>query len=220
MTRTPNSGEQARRGGNGPAAVNGDLPDAGEVQAPPSIFDNLEALRITDDDKPQRKEKRLLANVKVRRPGEAQYFRVHPDEDMSWLGYVYTYEKDGSIWYVPKGTAAYDELNDLTSKLRRVRLFLCVTRRGSVSFWPVSQTDQGTWGQSAREIVEMAKTRWIRVVSNRGEGCYEPFEPEDPLPTPEWPDKELRELLKLAFRGRVIDRPDHPVIEELKGRGD
>lgn len=201
--------------------ANGSLPpNEGEPQAPPSIFDNLEALRITDEDKPQRKEKRLLANVKVKRPGEAQYFRVHEDEDMSWLGYVYAYEKDGSIWYVPKGTPAYDELNELTSKLKRVRLFLCVTKRGSVSFWPVSQTDQGTWGTSAREIVEMAKTRWIRVVSNREEGCYEPFEPEDPIPAPEWPEKELGELLKLAFRGRVIDRPDHPVIEELKGRGD
>jgi hypothetical protein len=185
-----------------------------------SVFDDLEALRITDDDTAVRKEKRLLASVKVRRPGEAQYFRVHEDEDMSWLGYIYNYEKDGSIWYVPKGTDAYAELNELTSKLKRVRLFLCITKRGSVSFWPVSQTDQGTWGTSAREIVEMAKTRWIRVISVRDEGIYEPFEPEDPIPEPQWPDKSLSELLKMAFRGRVIDRPDHPIIEDLKGRGE
>jgi hypothetical protein len=197
--------------------ANGSTPN----QAPPaSVFDDLEALRIADDDGgPKRKEKRLLASVGVKKPGEAQYFRVHDDEDMSWLGYVYTYEKDNSVWYVPRGPA-YDELAELTAKLRRVRLFLCLTKRGSVSFWPVSQTDQGSWGSSAREIVEIAKTRWIRVVSNRAEGCYVPFEPEDPLPDPQWPEKPLSELLKLAFRGRVIDRPDHPIIESLKGRGD
>jgi hypothetical protein len=192
-----------------------------EPDAPPaSVFDNLEALRITDDGGPKRKEKRLLSTVTVKRPGEAQYFRTHPDEDMSWVGFVYTYEKDGSVWFVPRPSPAYDELTDLTTKLRRVRLALCVTKRGKVYFWPVSQTDQGTWGSSAREIVEIAKTRWIRVVSNREEGIYDPFEPEDPIPDPTWPDKSLSELLKLAFKGRVIDRADHPIIEDLKGRGD
>jgi hypothetical protein len=191
-----------------------------EPDVPPaSVFDDLEALRITDDGGPKRKERRLLASVSTKRPGEAQYFRVHDDEDMSLVGHVYTFEKDGSVWFVPRGPA-YDELNELTSKLRRVRLFLCLTKRGSVSFWPVSQSDPGTWGASAREIVEIARTRWIRVVSNREEGCYVPFEPEDPLPDPTWPDKSLSELLKLAFKGRVIDRPDHPIIEDLKGRGD
>jgi hypothetical protein len=184
---------------------------------PASVFDNLEALRLTDDGPVKRKEKRLLALVGTKRPSEAHYFRVHPDEGMSWVGYVYQYEKDGSVWYVPLGTA-YDELIELTSKLRRVRLFLCITKRGTLTFWPVSQTDNGTWGQSARETVEFAKNTWIRVVSNRDEGQYEPREPEEPFPEPEWPDKSLSELLKLAFKGRVIDRPDHPIIEELKGR--
>jgi hypothetical protein len=208
---TPTPGKAPKK-----SKANGSAPG----EAPPaSVFDDLEALRITEDDVPTRKEKRLLVNVKVRRPGEAQYFRIHPDEDMSWVGWIYVTEKDGAVWYVPPGPAK-DELDEVTQKLRRVRLFLCLTKRGAVSFWPVSQTDHGSWGASAREIVEIAKTRWIRVISNREEGCYEPFEPEDPIAAPDWPDKELGELLKLAFRGRVIDRPDHPVIEELKGRGD
>jgi hypothetical protein len=205
------SGKAAKGNGNGNG--NGSEPPA----APASVFDNLEALRIQDEGPVKRKEKRLLAIVGTKRPSEAHYFRVHPDEEMSWLGFVYTYEKDSSNWYVLPGPP-YDEMTELTSKLRRVRLFLCITRRGSLTFWLVSQTDQGTWGSSARETVEFAKTCWIRVVSNRDEGCYEPREPEEQFPEPEWPDKSLSELLKLAFKGRVIDRPDHPIIEELKGR--
>ena len=37
------------------------------------------------------------------------------------------------------------------------------------------------------------------------------------LEEPKWPDKTFRELLRIAFEGRIIDRPDHPLIRELNG---
>jgi hypothetical protein len=184
-----------------------------------SVFDNLDSLRINEEGGPKRKEKKLLSLVGTKRPSEANYFRVHPSEDMSFVGYFYTYETDGSLWFVMPGEVR-EVMEELTSKLRRVRLFLCVTKRGSVSFWPVSQTDQGSWGSSAREIAEQAKMTWVRVISIRSEGCYESREPDEVFPEPEWPDKPLSELLKLAFRGRIIDCLDHPILEELRGRGE
>ena len=37
------------------------------------------------------------------------------------------------------------------------------------------------------------------------------------LGEPQWPDKSFRDLLEIAFRCNLIDRPDHPVISELAG---
>jgi hypothetical protein len=37
------------------------------------------------------------------------------------------------------------------------------------------------------------------------------------IPDPEWPDVGFRQLLQLAFRGRVIQTPDHPVLQRLQG---
>jgi hypothetical protein len=32
-----------------------------------------------------------------------------------------------------------------------------------------------------------------------------------------WPEKSLSELLKLAFRDRIIDSAEHPVVKRLRG---
>ena len=37
--------------------------------------------------------------------------------------------------------------------------------------------------------------------------------------THRWPEESFTELLKVAFRGRVVDRADHPVIARLRGEG-
>ena len=44
------------------------------------------------------------------------------------------------------------------------------------------------------------------------------FEAQGELSEPEWPKKSFKELVEIAFRGRVIDRDDHPVINRLRGR--
>ena len=34
---------------------------------------------------------------------------------------------------------------------------------------------------------------------------------------PKWPDLSFRTMLELAFKGRVIDTIDHPVLRKLRG---
>ena len=49
-------------------------------------------------------------------------------------------------------------------------------------------------------------------------GAYEMFKARGDLGEPEWPDKSLSELLRLAFKGdRLIDSLNHPVLRELAG---
>jgi hypothetical protein len=60
-------------------------------------------------------------------------------------------------------------------------------------------------------------TQWIRVVPNMSLGAYEFFVAENPLSEPEWPTLSLRELLQIGFKGRIIEGPDHPVMQRLRG---
>jgi hypothetical protein len=48
-------------------------------------------------------------------------------------------------------------------------------------------------------------------------GAYEMFEAEGVMADPKWPDLPFMELLRIAFRDRMIDRVDHPVIKRLRG---
>jgi hypothetical protein len=61
-------------------------------------------------------------------------------------------------------------------------------------------------------------TQWVRVESNTGIGAYVPVVAEGKdLAEPKWSDMPFGKLLGIAFAGRQIDRPDHPLIDRLRG---
>jgi hypothetical protein len=101
------------------------------------------------------------------------------------------------------------------------QLFVYVTRAGSLGLWDVKLPGpDGTldsWNSSAAEIARQAMSTWARVVSNREAGGYDFLVPEMSLPDPEWPSLSLADILQIAFRGKVIDTPDHPVLRQLRG---
>jgi len=37
------------------------------------------------------------------------------------------------------------------------------------------------------------------------------------FPDPVWPDFSFQEILKIAFRDRLVDRADHPLVQRLQG---
>ena len=48
-------------------------------------------------------------------------------------------------------------------------------------------------------------------------GAYEMVEATGQLSEPEWADVPFREILKVAFRDRIVDRTDHPVLQRRLG---
>ena len=59
--------------------------------------------------------------------------------------------------------------------------------------------------------------KWVRVTSNMSLGAYEIFEASGDLPEPVWPDFSFQEILRIAFRDRILDRADHPFVQPLQG---
>jgi len=48
-------------------------------------------------------------------------------------------------------------------------------------------------------------------------GAYQIFLATAELPEPEWPEHTFSELVRLGFKGLIVDKPDHPLIQQLTG---
>ncbi len=60
-------------------------------------------------------------------------------------------------------------------------------------------------------------TKWVRVTSNMALGAYEISEAIKGYPEPVWPDISLQEILKIAFRDRIVADADHALLQRLRG---
>jgi hypothetical protein len=108
-------------------------------------------------------------------------------------------------------------------ELRRTRLHVAINKRGTTILWPIKlPAEQGSdrnrrVTDTALQAAEAAKSQWVKVVWDRDLGGYTLFKAKGDLGEPQWPDKSFRDLIEIAFRHNVIDRPDHPTIRELEG---
>jgi hypothetical protein len=161
----------------------------------------------------------VLTAVPVRRPKRDEFFRVHAGDDYTadFLIVERDTDLDRETYLVTPGCA-----DAVLEVARKVRLFTCISRRGTVFLWPAKLPADGAgsghlWADSALRIAGHARTVWVRMWGDRSLGAYRVVKANGNLEEPKWPDKEYRDLLRMAFEARLIDRPDHPVIRELAG---
>src|SRR5262249_13693323 len=143
---------------------------------------------------------------------------VHPDEAYRLQTAVIELKEDRETYLV--SPALWGELVGEPTFSPRA-LFFAVNRQGVPFLWPIrlpgpdGKADE--WSRSALDAARLAESRWVRVRANMSLGAYEVDYATGPLPDPEWPDVAFRELLRVAFRDRFVDRPDHPVLRKLRG---
>jgi len=161
--------------------------------------------------------KKLLTTVPVRKPNRQDFVRVHPD-----LAYRLTpaaiieVKEDREVYLVTPEMA-----QALPGEFATVTLFTTINRQGTLHLWPVKLPNpegrQNEWHRSAAEGAERATKKWVRVTASMSLGAYEIFEASGDLPDPVWPDFSFQEILKIAFRDRIVDRADHPLVQRLQG---
>jgi hypothetical protein len=111
----------------------------------------------------------------------------------------------------------------LAEDLKPVLLQLAITRKGMLFIWPLTiPSDENplgrSWHESARKAAEIAKSHWIRILSDKGLSGYRVRQAEGHLSEPEWPaDKSFNDLLTIGFADRIIMSEDHPVVRALRG---
>jgi hypothetical protein len=164
-------------------------------------------------------EKELLA-VKIRRPRKDEFIRVHHDSEFTH-DYVLLEIEDGMdrLRYL-----VLPQIRHLIPiELAPTRLHVAINRAEEVFLWPIrlplnNSGGAREWSDTALKCAEEAKHLWVRVVANKQGGYYDLYRAQADLGNPEWPRKTFRDLIELAFKGNVVDKPDHPVIERLNGQ--
>ena len=177
---------------------------------------NLEEIRLSQDYATTVGVKKELTSVPIRKPNKQIFFRVHPDPDYQLDTMVLELKEERETYLVMPNL--HGELGvEITPK----RLFTCVTRQGDCFIWPIKlpgtdgRLDQ--WNQSAVDAAEKGTHTWIRLVPNLHLGAYEVCQAIDNLPDPTWPDASFQELINLAFKGKVIQDLEHPILRQLRG---
>ena len=193
------------------------LPDASPdtVKRPPNPFDP-DNLRITGDVNTVGAEK-LLVRVKVRKPSKQEYFRIHNGPDYRLPCAILEIKDEREVYLVTP-----DVLPVLAEDVRHVELRLCQNRQGIPFLWhvPMPSPDglTNSWHESAREAAGLAEDSWIRMIAVMAEGGYSVYRATGTIPEPQWPEKNFRELLQLAFKdGKLIDSENHPIVQQLNG---
>jgi hypothetical protein len=161
--------------------------------------------------------KKLLTTVPVRKPNRQDFVQVHPDPSYRLTpAAIIEVKDDREVYLVTPNLAP-----GLVGEFSTVTLFTTINRQGTLHLWPVklpaADGRLNEWHRSAAEAAERAMKRWVRVTASMSLGAYEIFEASGDLPEPVWPDFSFQEILRIAFRERIVDRADHPLVQRLQG---
>jgi hypothetical protein len=100
-------------------------------------------------------------------------------------------------------------------------LVFAITRQHVPFIWPIRLADSkgriDDWSRSAMDAADEAKSRWVRITANMALGAYQIDVASGQLPEPAWPDATFQEIVKIAFRDKMISDWDHPVLRRLRG---
>jgi hypothetical protein len=181
-------------------------------------FDNLETIRVDHNYLATAGTSQALTLLKVCKPRREWFFRTHPDSTYRLDTWLLVLEEDSETYYVDK--PLWLALQGIENGFAAYRLRLAITRQGTLFVWPVRLPgDDGrrsSWAESAEAAATLAERQWIRVQADRQLSGYRVTTARlDDAPA--WPEASFSELLKLAFRQKIIASYDHTILKRLRG---
>jgi hypothetical protein len=183
--------------------------------AAPDPFD-ISGLRLNPSFLETAGVKKLITTVPVKKPSPQDFVRVRPEEEYR-ENFAMIDLKDDREEYLVHQTI----MPELTGEFVYKTVFTAVNRQGVVFLWPVRiQADderKTEWPLSARKAAELAMTKWVRMKANMSLGAYEITVAETIIADPVWPELSFQDLVRVAFRERIITTLDHPVVKRLRG---
>lgn len=189
--------------------------DRVEPEADP--FD-LASLRISQDFASAVGVKRLITTVPVKKPSREWFVRTHPDATYRLPTAVLELKEDREVYLV--SPSLRPELASETTVSPRL-LVTSITRQGVLFLWPIRLPGPDgkidDWSRSALDAADEAKSRWVRITANMSLGAYDVAVASGQVAEPSWPSLSLQEIIKIAFRDKLISDWDHPVLQRLRG---
>lgn len=173
-------------------------------------------LRLSQDYIEMSPVKKIITSIPVRKPNKHDYVRVHPDAAYQFATVVLELKEERETYLVEP--ALWEELRlEVTSKV----LYTTINRQGVLALWaiglPREDGRSNEWNNTAHDAAIRAKQRWLRLIANMSLGAYEVYEAKGNIPEPEWPDLTFEEIINIAFKDRLINSLEHPVVRRLRG---
>jgi hypothetical protein len=194
-------------------------PAAGSISAKPEAdpFD-LNSLRLSQDFASAVGVQKLIMTVPVRKPSKEWFVRTHPDPDYRLSTAVLELKEDREVYLVAPGL--WSGLASETTFSPRM-LVTAINRQGVLFLWPIrlpgpdGKVDD--WNRSALAAADEARSGWVRITANMSLGAYDVAVATGQIDQPAWPDISLQEIIRIAFRDKMIDDWNHPVLQRLRG---
>jgi hypothetical protein len=155
------------------------------------------------------------AHIRVGRPDDQDFFRVHEREGFTLDTYLLRMKADREFYFVDANLWSDPRV---PKELRLYRLYYYAHLSRTLGLWPVQLPDeagnQNSWHESAMYVAEQAKDRWLRLLSGTGGYMTIAGEMDD---EPVWPAMSFQEVIRTAFRAKTITDVDHPKLKQLRG---
>ena len=208
---------------NGQAGCNGQIDglamaraDVAKPEADP--FD-LASLRLSQDFASAVGVKKLVTTIPVKKPSKEWFVRAHPDA---------AYRLQTAVLELKEGDReTYLVARDLWSELSSEPTFsprllvTAINRQGVLFLWPIrlpgADGKLDDWSRSAMGAANEAKSQWVRITANMSLGAYDVAIASGLASEPSWPEMKFQEIIKIAFRDKVISEWSHPVLQRLRG---
>ena len=204
---------------NNPAPAGNGLSDNSQPFAPQvtSAEFDIASLRLSSNFGATLGVKKILNLIPVGKPTPTQFFRSHTNDAMQF----------NAMLLAPKGSqenylVTHQVAGHIPELVKSVTLVLVIDRQNNLRLVPVPlpgpEGQRNPWHQTLLDALTLAQTNWLRINANLGNGGYDVFQAQVELPDPEWPDHTIDEIIKIAFRGRIINDLVHPIVQGLLGR--
>jgi hypothetical protein len=197
-----------------PAAAGGFTPSI-DVKA---LFADVDKLRLPYGDTALSTIE-IMSKIAVRKSTRQEWIRTCLDEQKTLITRIYEDRDTRDFYFIaPNMVQTLYALGEVTA----AKLVPAVTRQGVPLVIPVKLPAEGSpmsgWHETMLTAVERGSTKWIRISADMALGGYRIYEAIGDLGEPKFPDMPLNDMLEIAFKGRIIDSEDHPVVEKLAGR--
>ena len=181
----------------------------------PDPFD-LASLRLNPSFLETAGVKKLLTTVPARRPGPQDFVRVHPAPEYRENFSMIDLKDDREDYLVRP-----EIVPELTGEVVYKTIFTAINRQGVVfccRFAYRRPTTESRHGRGQRgKPLRWRWNKWLRVQANMSLGAYEMTTASGEMAEPVWPDLSFQELVRIAYRDRMITSLDHPVVKRLRG---
>ena len=177
---------------------------------------SLDKFRVNQDYVGNAAVTQVITTVSARKPNKQDFFRVHPDPENRLDSLLLNLKEENEIYLVDP-----ELYGELINEIAPYRLYRYVNRQGVESLWPARlpgvDGKSMAWWDSAHEAAALAMQYWTRMTADMSLGAYRLFKANGDLGGPTWSSNSFEELLEVAFKDRLIDSIEHPVISKLRG---